>query len=221
MEPKFVLTPGTVQSTLLAALRGLAVLIGGFTAIIGFVGKRDLSGLIVYVQSTDFLPFAAALIAAGSFVWGVWKNYQRKHMLLTIEPFVRDSLMSVKRPAPKTKSPPALSILPVLLLVGLAVGLSGCATTDSVRLNASKAFYTGQVALRAAQQTTLNTCTTPPARLVDPCQRAIALLDKGAKAEAVGFTAQQAGNSAGLANALVVLIALPSQLAELGILEAR
>jgi len=220
-SPGFVLSPGTFQSTLLSALRGLAVLIGGFTAIIGFVGKRDLAGLIGYVQSTDFLPFAAALLAAGSFVWGVWKNYERKKMLLRVEPYVRDSLMSVQRPKPKIKSPPALSILPVLLLVGLTISLSACATAGNVRLDANKAFYTGQVALRAAQQTTLATCTMPPARLVDPCRRALVLLDAGAKAEAVGFTAQQAGNSAGLAGALVVLVALPSQLAELGVLETR
>lgn len=129
-SPGFVLTPGTLQSTLLAALRGLAILIGGFTAIIGFVGKRDLAGLIVYVQSSDFLSFSAAAIAGGSFVWGVWKNYQRKKMLLTVEPYVRDSLLSVQR-KPSSR-PGALAILPMFLLLGMMLG--GCATVSSIDL---------------------------------------------------------------------------------------
>jgi hypothetical protein len=128
-SPNFVITPGTFQSTALAALRGLAILIAGFTAIIGFLGKRDLAGLITYVQSTDFLPFAAAVIAGGSFVWGVWKNYERKKMLLKVEPYVRDSLLSVQR---KSTGPGTLAILPVLLLVGMSFALSACATVSSI-----------------------------------------------------------------------------------------
>jgi hypothetical protein len=126
-SPNFVLTPGTFQSTALAALRGLAILIAGFTAIIGFVSRRDLGGLVTYVQSTDFLPFAAAVIAGGSFVWGVWKNYERKKMLLKVEPYVRDSLLSVQR---KSTGPGTLAILPMLLVFGMM--LSGCATVGSI-----------------------------------------------------------------------------------------
>lgn len=214
-SPNFVITPGTAQSTLLAALRGLAILIAGFTAIIGYIGKRDLAGLVAYVQSTDFLPFAAALIAAGSFAWGVWKNYERKKMLLKVEPYVRDSLLSVQR---KPKGPGALAVLPMLLVFGMM--LSGCATTGGVRLNTDKAFYTAQVAFRSVQQITLTTCTRPPARLVEPCGKAIDLLHTGAQVEATGFAAQQAGRVMDVQSALTVLISLPSQLAALGVLEA-
>lgn len=126
-SPGFVLTPGTFQSTALAALRGLAILIGGFTAIVGFVGTRDLQGLIAYVQSSDFLMVAGALISTGSFVWGVWKNYQRKKMLLAVEPYVRDSLLSVQRKP--SKGPGALAVLPMLLV--LSMMLPGCVTMTS------------------------------------------------------------------------------------------
>lgn len=174
-SPGYILTPGTLQSTLLAALRGLAILLAGFTAIIGFVGKRDLAGLITYVQSGDFVPFAAAAIALGSFVWGVWKNYQRKKMLLDVEPFVRDSLLTVQN-KPSSRPGP-LAILPVLLMVGMTFALSACATVSSINIcrgaELRRATYlTAIQAVAAMEQSGL---PVPPAALLGRNAATVAL----------------------------------------------
>lgn len=70
-------TAAGLQAALFAALRVLSVLIGGWTAFIGFVGKRDLSGLIAYIRSDDFLPVAAAILAVVAFGYGQVKTYLR------------------------------------------------------------------------------------------------------------------------------------------------
>lgn len=106
-------------------------------------------------------------------------------------------------------------LLPVLIA---CAALSACA--GSVRLNSNKAFLTAQLALKSAQQTTLSVCSAP-VKPVAVCDTAIDLLHKGAQAEAAGFTAQQAGNTAGLSAAIGTLTNLPSQLVALGILKAN
>ena len=111
----------------------------------------------------------------------------------------------------------AKALIPVLI----AASLSACASLglgNDVRLNANRAFLTGQIALKSAQQSTVAICT-PPTRPVAACDKAIDLLAAGARAEAAGFTAQQAGNSADLQTAITTLVALPAQLVALGILK--
>lgn len=108
----------------------------------------------------------------------------------------------------------------IILAAAAVLALSACATTGSVRLNTNRAFLTGQVALKSAQQTTFALCTVPsrPAAL---CDKAIDLLHQGSLAENAGFTAQQSGNAKDLATATQTLVALPAQLVALGILKAN
>lgn len=91
-----VVSPSAIQAALVAGLRTLTVLAGGATAIAGFVGKRDLSGLIAYVQSSDFLAVAGAIAAAASFGYGVWKTYSRKKDTVTLARMVPDAVATVK-----------------------------------------------------------------------------------------------------------------------------
>lgn len=216
-EKPIILSAGTIQTTLFAALRLLGVLIGGFTAVVGFASRHDLAGLTAYIRSDDFVPVAGALAAVLSAAYGLWKTHQRKAQLLKVEPFVPNRLLQVA-----DKSGGSLNVLlPFAVAICMAGYLSGCATLGTARLDAGKAFYTAQVAFRATQQATLVACTSPVPRLVEPCNRAIEILHEGAKAEAVGFTAQQAGNAGDMQAALTILVALPPQLAALGVLEAR
>lgn len=224
MQTKYpmIVTAGAIQDTLFAALRVLSVLIGGGTAILGFVSKRDLAGLITYVQSSDFTAVAGALAASVSLAYGLWRTYHRKQALITVAQAVPDSLATVVKKAPAGSNPaaflPVALLFPALLLVGT---LSACATTATdVRLNANKAFLTAQIAFMSAQQTTLALCSAPT-KPVAACNTAIDLLQEGAKAEAAGFTAQQAGNAAGLQAALITLTNLPPQLVALGVLKAN
>lgn len=104
------------------------------------------------------------------------------------------------------------------IALAAVISLAACATTGDVRLNANKAFYTAQIAFKSAQQTTLAVCSAPAAPTA-ACNSAVDLLHEGAKAEAAGFTAQQAGNSADLQTAIIKLTELPAQLAALGVLK--
>jgi len=217
-----IVSGSAIQSTLFAALRLLAVLIGGATAIMGFVGKRDLSGLIAYVQSSDFTAVAGALAALFSAAYGLYATYNRKRELVEVEKVVPNSLVAKVDAKPSDTVMRIVPFLAVLLLAGAATGLGGCATTaQSVRLNSGKAFLTAQLALKSAQQSTLAVCRVPAPRLVEPCRRAIDVLHTGAQAEAAGFTAQQAGNAADLQASILILTNLPAQLAALGVLEAN
>lgn len=224
MEPKYpiVVSAGAIQSTVFAALRILGVLIGGGTAILGFVGKRDLAGLIAYVQSSDFTAVAGALAALVSFGYGLWSTYRRKQDLITVARAAPDALATVIEKGSSTATNKVLALLPLLFVMAGVGFLTGCATTgEAVRLNTNKAFLTAQIAFKSSQQTTLSVCRVPAAALVDPCNKAIDLLHVGAQAEAAGFTAQQAGNATDLQAAIVTLTNLPSQLVALGVLEAR
>lgn len=222
MDKQFpiVVSAGTIQTTLLAALRMLAVLIGGLTVLFGLVAKRDLAGLIAYVQSSDFLVVAGALASLGSFAWGMWKTYRTKHDLVTVARAADDSVATV------VESPPAgPTTLASFSLLGLGLAfamLAGCATVGSdVRLNANKAFLTAQIAFKSTQQTVRAVCAAPVETLRTPCDSAIDLLHTGAVAEAAGFTAQQTGNAADLQAAITTLANLPPQLVALGVLKAN
>lgn len=223
MEPKYpiVVSASAIQTTLFAALRITAVLIGGVTAVLGFVGKRDLSGLIAYVQSSDFVAVAGALAAVISFGYGLWHTYRQKSNLVTVAKAAPDSVATVVDSAAPSGTTLG-SLLPIgLLVIGMAM-LAGCATLGTdVRLNTNKAFLTAQIAFKSSQQTVLSVCSVPVPAKTTACGKAIDLLHTGAQAEAAGFTAQQAGNSADLQTAILTLTNLPAQLVALGVLEAN
>ena len=188
-------------------------------------------GLMTEDQVNAAMPAAVEqvvgiVLALGAMAWAAYRskrsNDQKVEIVTNPQTFVPSSVAVVKEKGSVT--PPAALAIPVLfLLIAIpAAGLlSACATLgNDVRLNANKAFYTAQIALKSAQQTTLAFCSAPT-KPVAACNKAIDLLAEGAKAEAAGFTAQQVGNAADLQTAVTTLTALPSQLADLGVLEAN
>lgn len=218
MEPKAI-TAKAVQDALLAGLRLLVVLIAGMTTLFGLFAKRDLSALIAWVQSDGFIVFASAAITAGTAIWGVYKTYTRSHESSTLKTIINDPSTPMADPAAPgdkfTHLTPlvAIPVLMALLMVG------GCTTAGNVQLNAGRAFLTAQIAFKSAQQSALTVCTTPAPRLLVPCREAVGVLAVGAKAEAAGFAAQQAGNASDLQTAVTALMDIPPRLAALGILE--
>lgn len=221
-KPQFVITGSAVQDTLAALFRLLTVLIAGGTAILGFIGKRDLSGLVAYIQSNEFTPVAAAIAAVITGGYGLYKTHLRKKALLVVKnspaTIVPDDILTVKDGA---NGGAGMLAIPVLFMLVALPHMTGCAAVRSdVRLNANKAFYTAQIALKSSQQTVLAVCS-PVTRPAAACAKGIALLRNAAQVERAAFTAQQAGNSTDLNAALVTLTALPSQLADLGLLEAN
>lgn len=74
--------PATDQA--MSAVRTLVLSLSVFTALAGFLTKRDLAGFIVYIQSNDFLAWLAAAIAAGTIWWGQWKVRHRAKQIVAI-----------------------------------------------------------------------------------------------------------------------------------------
>lgn len=222
MEPKYpiVVSASAIQTTLFAALRIFSVLLGGVTALLGFASKRDLAGLIAYVQSSDFTAVAGALAAVFSVAYGLWHTYRQKADLITVAKAAPDAVATV---ADKGSSGgAALVLLPFGLMLIASGMLSGCATLSTdVRLNTNKAFLTAQIAFKSSQQTVLAVCSVPVPAKSAACAKAVDLLHTGAQAEAAGFTAQQAGNATDLQTAIITLTNLPPQLVTLGVLEAN
>lgn len=218
MEPKAI-TAKAIQDTVLAFLRILSVLIGGVTVLFSLVAKRDLAGLIAWVQSDAFVLFAGAVVSGASLLWGLWKTFDRSHKLNTAKSALEGNIQPLEPPvstlASKFDHMSPLVAIPVLLAI---VALGGCTTAGTVRLNAGRAFYTAQIAFKTAQQSTLVVCTNPAPRLVAPCQEAVSILGTGAKVEATGFAAQQAGNATSLQAAVIALTDIPPRLAALGVL---
>lgn len=200
----------------------LLAMAGAFLVAHGFMTEDQVNAALpAAVEQVVGIVLAVAAMA-----WAAYRskrsNDQKLAIVTSPETYVPPSVAVVKEKS-GTTHPGALAIPVLFLLVAVpAVGfLSACATLGSdVRLNANKAFYTAQIALKSAQQTTLAFCSAPT-KPVAACNKAIALLNDGAKAEAAGFTAQQAGNAADLQTAVTTLTALPSQLADLGVLEAN
>lgn len=210
----------------------MPVLIQIVTKLLAMAGAFLVAhGLMTEDQVNAVLPGAVEqvvgiILALGAMAWAAYRskrsNDQKLAIVTSPETFVPASVAVVKEKGHAT--PPGALAIPVLfLLVAVAASplLTACTTLgNDVRLNANKAFYTAQIALKSAQQTTLAFCSAPT-KPVAACNKAIDLLNEGAKAEAVGFTAQQAGNAADLQTAVTTLTALPSQLADLGVLEAN
>lgn len=196
----------------------LLTMLGAALAARGFVTEEQLAGAVPAVAQ----EVVGVLLAVGATLWAAWRskrnNDQKIAIVTSPETYVPPAVAVV---TDKAAPSAPLALVPFLFILLSAGGLSGCATAGDVRLNANKAFSTAQIAFHAVQQTALIVCTNPQPRLVQPCQKSLDVLKTGAEAEAAGFTAQQAGNAQDLQTAIITLTALPSQLAELGILEAN
>lgn len=94
-----VVNPSSVQAMIITGLRYFATVVGGVTAVLGLVGKRDLSGLIAYVQSADGLALIGAIVAIGGSAYGVFKTYSNKQKLVTTADAAPNSVAVVMTPA--------------------------------------------------------------------------------------------------------------------------
>lgn len=96
--PPLVVDPSPVKDQIGAGIRTLIVLIGGISAILGFIGRHDAAGLVVYLQSGAFVPIIGAAATVGAFVWGQWKARHSKAQLVTTAAAAPDDVSVV---APK------------------------------------------------------------------------------------------------------------------------
>lgn len=98
-----VVNPSPVGEQISASIRTVIILIGGISAILGFIGKHDLAGLIVFLQSGSFLPIIGAASAVGAFLYAQWQTIRRKRTLVTVTAAADDAvavLAPTKGPTP-------------------------------------------------------------------------------------------------------------------------
>lgn len=93
-----VVNPSPVKEQIAAGFRTLIVLLGGISAVMGFLGKHDLAGLIVYLQSDGFIPIIGAVSAVGAFVYAQWRTVMRKREVVTITAAAPDDVAVVAQP---------------------------------------------------------------------------------------------------------------------------
>lgn len=82
--PPIVVNPTPTQDQVSSGIRSAVLVVGAVGAILGFVGKHDLAGLITYLQSAAFLPAAFAIATVGSFLWGQLKTRHRAKQLAIV-----------------------------------------------------------------------------------------------------------------------------------------
>lgn len=95
-QPPIVISPTTVTNVLSAAARMAVVLSGAVTAIIGFLSKRDLIGLMDYFQSSAFIPVAGAVASALTFGYALWRTWKNKKTLIKVGDAAPDSFAVVQ-----------------------------------------------------------------------------------------------------------------------------
>lgn len=95
-EKPIVINPSTIQAQAASISAHLVVIIAAFTAISGFVGKRDLMGFINYIQSAEALPFLALVVGGGTVVWRQIKARKTVQKQVTLAMSVPDHIAKVK-----------------------------------------------------------------------------------------------------------------------------
>ncbi|MGY2732407.1 hypothetical protein [Sphingomonas sp. UYP23] len=97
-SPPIVAERSPARDQVESAVRSVLLVISVVTAIAGFVSKHDLTGFVVFMQSSDFLAALAALTGAATFVWGQWKARHRSKQLAAIaaDPRVPDAVATIK-----------------------------------------------------------------------------------------------------------------------------
>lgn len=98
------INPSVAATALPVLLRQILLVVGGFVAIVGFIGNRDMASLYAYLQSEDFITFVGTAAMLGSFAYGQWRSLQNTADLTTIGREVPDSVAVVREPTP----PPAV-----------------------------------------------------------------------------------------------------------------
>lgn len=99
-QPPIVVNPSSVGEQISAGIRTMTVLAGGIAAILGFLGKRDVVGLVAYMQTGAFLPVAGAIAATGAFLYGQWKTIMRKRQMVRVAEAAPDRVAVVQTKEP-------------------------------------------------------------------------------------------------------------------------
>jgi hypothetical protein len=84
VETPVVINPSTTGEHLTSGVRDLVIFIGGFSAFIGFIGKRDLAGMVAWLQSSEAYPFLGLVLAGATLVWRHIRIRTKKSELVSV-----------------------------------------------------------------------------------------------------------------------------------------
>lgn len=96
VSPPIEVSKSLVTSQLAAGTRVLIILLSGATAIMGFVGTRDLAGFILWVQGTNGVAFIAAAVSIGTFLASQLATRKNKAEKIVLADAVDNSIGYVK-----------------------------------------------------------------------------------------------------------------------------
>ena len=95
MTDTIVVDPSSTAALIIQTLRQAGVMIGGGTAIAGFVSHRDLTGFLAYVRSDSIIPVVGALTAFAAWGWSLWRTWDNKRKLVIAANAAPDSVAVV------------------------------------------------------------------------------------------------------------------------------
>lgn len=98
-EQPIQVQPSPIAAQAASTVRVVVLIVTGAAAIIGFLSKRDIAGLVAYLQSDGAVPAIATVIAAATYVWGQWKLRHERAKLVVAAAAAPDDVAVVVQPA--------------------------------------------------------------------------------------------------------------------------
>lgn len=93
--PPIQVTDGTAREQAGAFTRDVALVLAALPALLAFLGKRDVIGLVTWLSSVEGLPTLGAIVAGAIFVWRQVITRWTKRKLITVATHVDDSVATV------------------------------------------------------------------------------------------------------------------------------
>ena len=97
-QTPIIVNPSPLGAQATSAIRVVVMVLSAVTVIMGFVATRDLAGLIVYLQSADFVTVAAAIIGIATFIWSQLKTRHDRATLVVAADAAPDKVAQVQKP---------------------------------------------------------------------------------------------------------------------------
>jgi hypothetical protein len=91
-----IVNPSAIPAQVATIARDVGVVIGALTAIGGFVQKRDLQGLLTFLQDNAFVSALGLVLTAGILVYRQWSTRRTNAKLKTLEPYAPSEVATLK-----------------------------------------------------------------------------------------------------------------------------
>lgn len=97
-QAPIVVNPSPLGAQAMSAARVAVMIMAAGAAIMGFLDRGDLAGLILYLQSDGFVPALAAVIGCATFVWSQIKTRRDRAKLVIAAQAAPDAVARVEPP---------------------------------------------------------------------------------------------------------------------------